>query len=112
MSANLGPKDVERSGIRDLTQAEIVQAAHSGGAIRLVARARMTERGLKLTALPEILAPGSLLASARGTSNVLIIETDLMGEIAVFEHEPGIGQTAYALLSDLISVHKDAWLGH
>lgn len=112
MSANLRPKDVERRGIRNLTQAEIVRAAHSGGAIRLVSRARMTEVGLKLSALPEILAPTSPLASARGTSNVLMIETDLMGEIAVFEHEPGIGQTAYALLSDLISVHKDAARGH
>lgn len=112
MSADLRPKDVERSGIRDLTQAEVARAHQSGGAIRLVSRARTTESGLKMSALPEILAPASPLASARGTSNILMIETDLMGEIAVFEHEPGIEQTAYALLSDLISVHKDAARGH
>ena len=108
MGANLRPKDVERSGIRNIDQAEIVRAAQSGGAIRLVSRARMTEIGLRLSALPEILAPASPLASARGTSNVLMIETDLMGNLAVFEHEPGVEQTAYALLSDLISVHRDA----
>jgi hypothetical protein len=29
-----------------------------------------------------------------------------MGETAVIENDPGVEQTAYALLSDLISVHK------
>lgn len=112
MSADLRPKDVERSGIRDITQAEVARAAQAGKVIRLVSRARETESGLRLSAMPEILAPGSPLASARGASNVLVIETDLMGEIAVFEREPGVEQTAYALLSDLISIQTDASLKH
>jgi len=47
----------------------------------------------------------SLFGSARGTSNVLMLETDLMGEFAIVENNPGIEQTAYALLSDLLSIH-------
>jgi len=108
MSADLRPKDVERRGIRGISQAEVAQAVQADKAIRLVSRARITDGGLKLSALPERVSQPSPLASVRGTSNVLMIETDLMGRLAVFEHEPGVAQTAYALLSDLISVHRDS----
>jgi homoserine dehydrogenase len=108
MRSDLGPQTVERRGIRDITEADVALAAQTDRAIRLVSRARMTESGLKLSAMPESIPLASPLGSARGTSNVLMIETDLMGEIAVFEHEPGVRQTAYALLSDLISIHQEA----
>jgi hypothetical protein len=36
-----------------------------------------------------------------------MIKTDVMGEIGVFENDPGIDQTAYALLSDMITIHED-----
>jgi len=49
---------------------------------------------------------GSPLGSVRGTSNVLILETDLMGDLALFENEPGVEQTAYGLLSDLLRIHE------
>ncbi|HJQ67951.1 MAG TPA: homoserine dehydrogenase [Blastocatellia bacterium] len=110
MGADLRPEDVERKTIRNISQAEILSAARSGAAVRVVSRARMTESGLKLSAMPETITPGSPLMSARGTSNILLIETDLMGEIAILEHEPGVEQTAYALVSDLISVHRDLTL--
>jgi homoserine dehydrogenase len=112
MKSNLRPKDVERRGIGDITEADVAEAAKSGCVIKVVSRAIVTERGLKLSAMPEIVPLASPLGSARGTSNVLMIDTDLMGEIAVFEHEPGVKQTAYALLSDLISAHQDQALRH
>jgi hypothetical protein len=34
-----------------------------------------------------------------------------MGELAVVEYDPGIEQTAYALLADLIRVHEDMLRG-
>jgi hypothetical protein len=29
-----------------------------------------------------------------------------MGEIAIVENEPGVDQTAYALLSDMLRIHQ------
>jgi homoserine dehydrogenase len=52
-----------------------------------------------------------VFGSLAGTSNALLIKTDLMGEIAVVENDPGVEQTAYALLSDLIVVHKSMHQG-
>jgi homoserine dehydrogenase len=108
MRSDLRPQDVERDGIRNITQADIARAAVTSSVIRIVSRARSAEGRLRLSAKPERVPIASPLGSSRGTSNVLTIETDLMGEIAVFEHEPGVEQTAYALLSDLISVHHRA----
>ena len=108
MSSDVRPQAVERRGIREITEADVALAAQTGNVIRLVSRARVTDCGLKLSAMPERIPLASLLGSARGTTNVLMIETDLMGEIAVFEHEPGVRQTAYALLSDFISIHQAA----
>ena len=112
MGSNARPQAVERRGIRDITEADVKLAAQTGRVIRLVSRARVTDGQVRLSAMPESILLASPLGSARGTTNVLMIETDLMGVIAIFEHEPGVGQTAYALLSDLISIHQAATGGY
>jgi homoserine dehydrogenase len=46
----------------------------------------------------------SPLGAARGASNALTMKTDLMGELTVLETDPGVEQTAYALLSDMLRI--------
>ena len=106
MNAEARPADVKRSGIRDISIKDIEAAAASGKVIRLVARAEQTANGIGLVVRPELVPRASVFGSLGGTSNALVIKTDLMGEIAVVENDPGVEQTAYALLSDLISVHN------
>ena len=106
MEADARPRDVERRGIRGITADDLKSAARDGCSIRLVARADRAGGGLSIRVAPERVPFNSLMASAGGTSSVLAIKTDLMGELAIFETDPGVGQTAYALLSDLIEIHK------
>ena len=106
MNAEARPAGVERSGIRDISIKDVEAAAVSGKVIRLVARADRSGNGVSLVVRPELVSRASVFGSLGGTSNALVIKTDLMGEIAVVENDPGVEQTAYALLSDLISVHK------
>ena len=85
--------------------------------IRLVARGKRSTDGVKLTVAPEWVPLASAIGSVSGTSNVLVLETNLMGEIAIFENDPGTEQTAYALLSDMIQIHerlttKGGWQGN
>src|SRR5437868_638488 len=110
MNADATPRSVERRGIRYITSKELKHASDTGALIRLVARAEMLPSGLKLAVGPEAVAISSILGSARGTTNALILETDLMGELAVIETNPGVEQTAYALLSDLIAIHRELQL--
>jgi homoserine dehydrogenase len=106
MHADSRPVDVDRDGIRNISAEDIEQAARSGMAIRLVARGKRSLDGVTLTVAPEWVPPSSALGCVRGTSNVLVLETDLMGEIAIVENDPGVEQTAYALLSDMIRIHE------
>jgi homoserine dehydrogenase len=106
MNANAHPADVAREGIAGITIEDLKSASESGMTVRLIARARLSERGIRLSVAPERVSVNSLFGSARGTSNVLILETDLMGELGIVEHNPGIVQTAYALLSDLLTIHR------
>ncbi|HXG93615.1 MAG TPA: homoserine dehydrogenase [Blastocatellia bacterium] len=106
MNADLRPKDVHPTGIRNITIDDLKEAAREGFAIRLVARAETTSAGLAIKVAPERAPMASAIASVRGTSNVLVLETDLMGELAIFENDPGVEQTAYALLSDMIRIQE------
>src|SRR5262249_58384228 len=86
--------------------ADAVRAAMAEGqAIKLVARAEVSPGGANITVGPERVPRSSIIGGVRGTSNVLVLRTDVMGEIAIVENDPGIDQTAYALLSDMITIH-------
>jgi homoserine dehydrogenase len=104
MNADIHPKDVSPTGIRNVTSEELKQAREAGKAIRLLARAESSMQGVKVVVAPETVSPDSLFGNLQGTSNALLIHTDLMGELAIVENHPGITQTAYALLSDLIRI--------
>lgn len=106
MDSDSRPSDVNREGIRGIKIKDLTAAAASGMAVRLVARGKQTGDGVKLTVAPEEVPLASVFGSVRGTSNALVLETDLMGEIAIVETDPGVEQTAYALLSDMIRVKQ------
>lgn len=108
MNADARPADVAREGIRKVTVKDLESAAASGMVIRLIARGQRSGDVVKLSVNPERVPLSSALGSVRGTSNVLVLDTDLMGEIAIVENDPGIEQTAYALLSDMIRIRESA----
>jgi len=104
MNADARPNEVRRQGIRGVTVQKLKAASQLSQAIRLTSRAEMIGSALKLSVAPEPVALTSPMGAARGTSNVLVLNTDLMGDVAIFETDPGVEQTAYALLSDLLTI--------
>jgi homoserine dehydrogenase len=101
--ARITPHDVDREGIGPET-AERARAAIVGGRrLRLVASGARGER--TRVALTE-LAQDTLLAGLRGTANALILETDTLGRVAISQLDGGLTHTAYALLSDLITIRR------
>jgi homoserine dehydrogenase len=107
MNADIHPKDVLPTGIRDISVHDLHQAREAGKAIRLLARAESSMQGVKIVVAPETVPSDSLFGNLQGTSNALVIHTDLMGELVIVENHPGITQTAYALLSDLIRISEE-----
>jgi homoserine dehydrogenase len=71
-----------------------------------VSRAKRTPAGVKLRVRAEVIDETDILASVKGTSNLLLIHTDLMGTVGSVSISPMIGQTAYGLFSDLVDIAR------
>ncbi len=72
--------------------------------IRLVARAYRHGGRIHAKVGPEELEAFDPLASIRGLSNILILNTDTMRELAIVETNPSVNQTAFALFADLVTL--------
>jgi homoserine dehydrogenase len=103
MGASLRPSDVIRSGMRRLDPRRLRRLANQGSCVRLVVRGTQRAGHTRVSVRPEELGPGDPLRTS-GADTVLILETDLMGEMGVFEAGATVDQTAYALLSDLVTI--------
>jgi homoserine dehydrogenase len=102
MAAHLTPEKVDRTGIRHITGADARAAVARGNRIRLVAsiqNGRARVQPLELNA-------SDPLAQLRGMQNAIVFETDVLGEIAMTQLGGGLTQTAYALVSDLVTVAR------
>ncbi|HLX43407.1 MAG TPA: hypothetical protein VKR43_08230 [Bryobacteraceae bacterium] len=106
MDAGLTPLEVDRRGIGRLTPEKLLALKAQGKTIRLVSRARRTADGIKLRVRAEVIPDTDVLASARATSSLLLLDTDLMGTLGMLEIDPGVDQTAYGVFSDLVDIAR------
>jgi homoserine dehydrogenase len=106
MRARMTPQAVEREGIGPATARQAMAAKARGARVRLVASAWTTPEGVRTSVRPVELPETDLLAGLRGMANALVLQTDLLGEIAICQLSGSLTQTAYALLSDLVTVRR------
>jgi homoserine dehydrogenase len=104
MGASVRPGDVKRGGILRVTPERARQALGRDRRVRLVVRGFRDGPRVRVRVAPEELPLGDPL-SAPGPDAVLILETDLMGEVGVHERGGTVEQAAYAVLSDLLTLH-------
>lgn len=104
MDARTTPQRVSTRGITHLTPGRVQEIAQRGKTVRLVSRGRRIASGVSLRVRAEVLDRTDLLASAPGTSNLLLFHTDLMGTFGVVSLNPGVDQTAYGVFTDLASL--------
>jgi homoserine dehydrogenase len=105
MGAAVSPGSVPRRGIRGVTCSRARGALRRGRRLRLVVRGSRQDGRVRVSVRPERLPLGDPLAGA-GPDAALILQTDVMGEFGVFERGMSLDQTAYALLSDLVTVAR------
>jgi len=106
MRARITPQAVDREGIGPATGRLAMAARARGARVRLVACARRTAAGVEASVRPVELPETDLLAGLRGMANALVLHTDLLGDIAICQLGGSLTQTAYALLSDLVSIRR------
>jgi len=107
LDARLTPPRVERQGITAAIGARATSARDAGRRLKLVATAGRDGNRVSARVAPEELSEDDLLAGLEGQQNAIILHTDLLGEIAIVQRGAGLTQTAYALLSDLVTIGRD-----
>jgi homoserine dehydrogenase len=106
MDAHVTPASVDRRGIADVSTEYVQSLARDGKHLCLVSRAEMTADGLVLKTQPEVLDDHDLLAVMQGTSNLLLLHTDLIGTVGTVSIAPGVEQTAYGVFADVVDIAR------
>ena len=110
MDARLTPMNVNRRGIGRLTPERLIELAKDRKTVCLVSRGKCGPAGVRLRVRAEVVQETDPLAAVQGTSNLLLLHTDLMGTVGVTEISGGVEQTAYGVFSDLVDIA--AFAGH
>ena len=106
MGGRLRPEAVPRQGIAGIDTAWVREARHRGGRVKQVARGWREGRTVRASVWVEELPPGHALLPIDGTSNALLVRTEMIKELLVSERHPGLRQTAFAVYADLIAIHE------
>ena len=109
MDARITPHDVLRVGL-DAGTGEAARGARARGKrLKLVASARRDPAGTLVCRVePRELPADHLLATLDGSANALILSTDILDRIAICQMGGSLTQTAYGLLSDIVTIARGA----
>jgi homoserine dehydrogenase len=106
LGARLTPRTVDREGIDAAAASRVREARTAGKRLKLVASAARSGKDVtacvRLVALPHT----DLLAQLGGEQNAVVLQTDLVGEIAIVERGSGLTHTAFGLVSDLAAIAR------
>ncbi len=103
MGIPLKPQQVERQGIRQITQKAVAEAVSQGKRWKLICSALRDGDRVQATVRPELVDRGSPMYSVEGTTSILQLETDVLGRLSIIEENPGPQTTAYGCLADFIN---------
>ncbi len=103
MGADVKIEQVQRTGIRELSEEKIRAVRAAGMRYKLVCRALRRGDSVQCSVQPELLLASDPLAGLEGTSSAIRFDLDMFG-LSIVEHNPGIEATAYGLLADLVRV--------
>lgn len=97
-------KEVSVEGIEKVTQADIQHAKEMGYVIKLLARAKETNKGISLSVNPAFLKKNHPLASVGGAYNAVFVHGNCVGDVMFYGQGAGAFPTASAVVSDVMNV--------
>lgn len=107
LDAKLNVNDVSCSGIASLGLGDIEKARQDGARWKLIGAAtRHADGSVSASVEPRLLNHDHPLAAICGATNAVSFATDLLGAVTVSGPGAGRTETAFALLSDIISIHQ------
>ena len=107
MGADIKPEDVERTGISDISLAQVQSASAAGKIMRLVGASRRDENGrVSARVAPQLLTPDHPLAGVEGAEKGITYTSDTMDRVTVVGGKSDPRGAAAALLKDLINIYR------
>ena len=98
-------EEVQRTGIRELSEEKIRSVRGAGMRYKLVCRAERRGDGVECSVQPELLLVSDPLANLEGSSSAVRFDMDIFS-LSLVEHNPGIDATGYGMLADFLrAVH-------
>jgi homoserine dehydrogenase len=107
LDAKITPPEIDRTGIGQITERDLEQARADNRVIRLLCEGYREGSSIHGKVAPAAIPFTDPLAHIEGTASTLTLNTDLAGKITIGIDDPQIRQTAYALLSDLLTIAKN-----
>ncbi len=107
MGADLTMAEVNRKGITGLTRQEIADAGTEGERWKLIALVERVDGAVQASVQPRRLPVDHPLATISGATNAITYSTDLLGDVTLVGPGAGRIETGYALIGDLISIHRN-----
>jgi homoserine dehydrogenase len=101
MGIPLRIEQVQRMGIRELSEEKIRSARTAGMRYKLVCRAERRGDSVDCRVGPELLLLSDAMGGLEGTSSAIRFELDVIA-LSLVEHNPGIEATGYGLLADFL----------
>ena len=94
-------EQVQRTGIREISEERIRSVREAGMRYKLVCRAERRGDGVECRVQPELLLASDALANLESTSSAIRFDLDVFG-LSLVEHNPGVEATGYGLLADFV----------
>lgn len=104
MHGDATPLEVEREELSVAVAARARDTSLRGANLRSVARATLRKGAPRLRVGLEEIPRSDPFALVSGSGNILRITTDLMGPLLITQESPGLDDTAFGILSDLMTV--------
>ena len=106
LGGSLKTADVPCKGISAITKADVEAAKAQGFRYKLVGQAKLENGVVAASVSPQKLSLSDPLAGVMGAQNALSLQTDLMGKITIQGAGAGKLETGFAILSDILAVHR------
>jgi homoserine dehydrogenase len=104
MDGDIRPTQVDRTGIRDVTQDMLREAIAHNQRIKLLCRAWREGDRILTRVAPQAVSTNDPFASMVGTDSILQLHTDTLPNLTIIEGGGGTETTAFGVMADLLSV--------
>ncbi len=107
LGASITLADVQREGISGLTSTDVHAALAADERWKLIGRVERTGGSIQASVKPIRIPLSHPLATVSGPTNAVTFTTDLLGDVTLVGPGAGRIETGYALVSDLLAIHRE-----